>query len=133
MAWDLSGDERTEILGSLTEVGCDDEAIGYLPLPTLRGLGSSSADLIKAAAAKGLAAIHLHGDACCINGGALYVYDHRELSKLLTRHSVVLSKHGWPVAADRFVRMLAKVWLPESHPVTEVIRIAFGSRECRGK
>jgi hypothetical protein len=61
MIWDLSGDEREQIFSSLTAVGIDDKAIAYLPLPTLRGLGVSAVDLVKAAAAKGLAAVCLTG------------------------------------------------------------------------
>jgi hypothetical protein len=131
MIWDLSGNEREQILSSLTAVGTNEKAIGYLPLPTLRGLGISAAALTKLAAAKGLTAARVTGKHCCIKGGALYVYDHPQLSKLLASHAAVLSEYGWPADPDRFVHMVAQIWLPPSHPVTNVIRIAFADQECR--
>jgi hypothetical protein len=117
---------REEILNSLLLVG-PRKAVGYLPLNTIRKvLHMDLQSLVREATAKGLSAVVLEPDRCCIKSGALYVYDSGSLLDVLEASRIVLSKHGWPTDADGFIIRVASEWLEEASPIYPVIRQAFG-------
>jgi hypothetical protein len=125
---DLENEEfrRTFVLRSLTQVG-PEKPIGYLPLYTLRDFaGVDPAIICAEATARGLAAAQFGPDDCCIDSGALYIYDRQALSLLLQAHSEILVEVGIPREPELFVALIAAVWLEPEHPVYQIIAKAFG-------
>lgn len=112
----LTAEERECILGSLTAVGRL-KPIGYLPRCAIFNLLELSEDtLISEAALRGLVAISLGPTACCIKGGALYIYDRDALGKLLSAAAETLSACNMAIEPDEFVRQVAATWFDKSHP-----------------
>lgn len=118
--------EKEAILRNLSDVGFS-KSIGYLPLQTVeKFLRMDVDDLARLMRSKGLAARILSVDECCINSGAIYVYNTAALQKLLDENVEVLEASSWPSAADQFVSHVAKSWLEPDHAVFAVIQRAFG-------
>jgi len=63
---------------------------------------------------------------CCINSGALYVYDREGLTRLLATRAGMLEADNLPLDPDRFVAHIAAVWFQPNHPAYAVIAAAFG-------
>ena len=119
--------ERERLLSSLSQVG-PDKPIGYLPLYTLRDFAMvEPADVAADAAARGLVSAQFGPQACCIKSGALYVYHHDALKKLLLVHAVTLAVANMSVEPKQFVAQIAAAWLEPSHPVLPIIAEAFGN------
>ncbi len=118
--------ERERLLLSLSQVG-PNKTIGYLPLYTIRDFVQLSPETIAAdAAARGLASEQFGPEKCCINSGALYVYDREGLTRLLATHAGMLEADHLPLDPDRFVAHIAAVWFQPNHPAYAVIAAAFG-------
>ena len=121
-----SEQDRRQIFGSLDAVG-NDKPLGYLPLATLeKHLSMDICEVVTSLEGRGLKAKVFSPNECCINTGALYVYDPVPLQNVLNGALAVLERNGWPVVAESFVDYLAKSWVEPSHPVHPVIRQAFG-------
>jgi hypothetical protein len=127
MVHDLDAD-KSSILSSLTQVG-PAKPIGYLPLYTIRDiLQMEPRALARDAQARGLSAALLGPDRCCIKSGALYLFDRKSLEQLLQSSRQILSASRWPPDPEQFVARIAREWLDQAHPVTPVIRRAFGEQ-----
>ncbi len=121
----LSAEERKRIMVSITGVGLR-KPIGYLPLNTITNVLEISADtLADDARSRGLAAVTLTPDRCCINSGALYVYDYDALAELLLAFAETLSGCGLSTNPDEFVLQIAANWLDSSHAARPIIAAAF--------
>jgi hypothetical protein len=77
-------------------------------------------------AKRGLKARVFLANECCINSGALYVYDPATLQSVLNAASDVLERNKWPISAELFVDRVAKFWVEENDPVYPVIQRVFG-------
>jgi hypothetical protein len=121
-----SEQDRQRIFGNLTDVG-NAKSLGYLPLATLeKHLAidvTEAADLFEK---RGLKTRVFLANECCINSGALYVYDPSALQSILNAASDALERNKWPIVAALFVDRVAKNWVEQDHPVYAVIQQAFG-------
>jgi hypothetical protein len=121
---------RQLIFGSLASVG-HAKPVGYLPLSTLeKHLAMDVTAVADSFAKHGLKTKVFLANECCINSGALYVYDPCPLQSVLNAASNVLERNKWPIGAESFVDRVAKFWIEESDPVYAVIQRAFG--DCDG-
>jgi hypothetical protein len=121
----LDETERAAILDSLARVG-PTKALGYLPLYTVINILQITPEtLIVEAKDKGLSAMQLGPESCCIKSGALYVYDHDLLASILRAAADTLVTNKVPNDPDTFVRYIAANWFERDHPVCKVIAIAF--------
>jgi hypothetical protein len=121
-----SEDEQRILLRDLAEVG-PSKPVGYLPLHTIKDFVQLPPEaLLRAATARGLAAVQFGPDKCCIKSGALYVYDRKALANLLQAQSEALATAGLPPDPDRFVAHIATVWYARDHPASSIIASAFG-------
>jgi hypothetical protein len=130
MVWELDDEERNRILRSLILIG-PKKAVGYLPLYTIEGLGLRSEDIQTECASKDLVAVELGSTVCCIQSGALYVYDRSALEKLLNSSSANLKANDWPTDPDAFVRAIAMTWMEADHTIMPLIRKAFADEPCQ--
>ena len=118
---------RQLVFGSLAAVG-NAKPVGYLPLATLeKHLAMDVTEVADSFAKHGLKTRVFLANECCINSGALYVYDPSALQSVLNAASDVLERNKWPISAELFVDRLAKFWIEESNPVYPVIQRAFGN------
>jgi hypothetical protein len=123
---DLKEINKELILSSLNNVG-PSKSLGYLPLQTVhKQLSMKADDLARLIREKGLQAKIFSVEECCINSGAIYVYDLGALQNILDKDRAILEANTWPSDADQFVRHVAKFWLELNHPVYPVIQRAFG-------
>jgi hypothetical protein len=117
---------RNAILQSLALVG-PTKPIGYLPLYTIRDvLKMEPQSLARDAEARGLSASLFGADLCCIESGALYLFDRQSLWHLLQSSRAILLANHWPLDPLEFVARIAREWIDPSHPVAPVINRAFG-------
>lgn len=113
------------ILESLTLVG-PAKAVGYLPLQTVtQVLGLSVEDVIAQSTARGLRAISIGPQHCCIKSGALYVFDAGALEAILRVGSATLEQVNAPTDPEMFVRFIDHDWFVPDHPIMPIIRVAF--------
>ena len=118
---------RQLVFGSLAAVG-NAKPVGYLPLATLeKHLAMDVTEVADSFGERGLKTRVFLANECCINSGALYVYDPSALQSVLNAASDVLERNKWPISAELFVDRLAKFWIEESDPVYPVIQRAFGN------
>lgn len=121
--------EAEWLLRSLSKVG-PNKPVGYLPLYTLTAVAQLAPESIAAdAVARGLAAVRFGPEECCIQSGAIYIYDRVALSMLLRRHADTLAAEGVPSDPDHFVAHIAATWLEPSQAVYPIIAAAFGDVE----
>ncbi|AMJ60499.1 hypothetical protein [Bosea sp. PAMC 26642] len=119
-------EQRADILESLAQVGRD-KAIGYLPMPTvLKILRLTIPAVEREFANSDRSVLALSPDECCINGGAVYVFDQQALAALLRASDALLASLGWPTDNEGFVRKIAAEWLTADHPLIGLVREAFG-------
>ena len=119
-------EQRAVILESFTRVG-PDKAIGYLPMPTVLKILRLTIPAVEREFASGhRAVLPLGPDKCCINGGAVYVFDQMALAALLRTSGAQLARLGWPADNEGFVRKIAAEWLGDDHPLMGLVREAFG-------
>lgn len=117
---------RQLVFGSLAAVG-NAKPVGYLPLATLeKHLAMDVTEVGDLFAKRGLKTRVFLANECCINSGALYVYDPSALQSVLNAASDVLARNKWPISAELFVDRVAKFWIEESDPVYAIIQRAFG-------
>jgi hypothetical protein len=117
---------RRLVFGSLAAVG-NAKPVGYLPLATLeKHLAMDVTEVADSFAKRGLKTRIFLANECCINSGALYVYDPSALQSVLNAASDVLARNKWPISAELFVDRVAKFWIEESDPVYAIIQRAFG-------
>jgi hypothetical protein len=123
---ELTLGEQANILRNLIEVGST-KSIGYLPLCTIRDfLGKDVRILAKEAINRGMSAIIVGPNECCIKSGALYVYNDSMLSNVLTSNLPLLRAAGCPMTPARFVRHIAATWFDANERIIPVIKSAFG-------
>ncbi|WP_186419187.1 hypothetical protein [Bosea sp. CS1GBMeth4] len=121
----MTPDIPSSVLESLTLVGST-KAIGYLPLQTVtQVLQLNVEDAIAHAAACGLNALSIGPQECCINSGALYVFDAAALEAILRNGVATLEQVNAPTDPTMFVRFIARYWFPADHPIMPIIRTAF--------
>ena len=114
------------LLRSLSRVG-PNKPVGYLPLYTLTDVAQLAPERVAAdAIARGLAAVRFGPDECCIQSGALYIYDRAALATVLRGQTDTLAAEGIPSDPDRFVAYIAATWLEPSHSAYAIIAAAFG-------
>jgi hypothetical protein len=113
--------ESSAILASLAEVG-PAKPIGYFR----DVLKIDPRALTRDGEAKGLSAALFGPDQCCIKSGALYLFDRQSLAHLIQSSRPILSASRWPLDPDQFVARIAREWIEPAHPVTPVIKRAFG-------
>ena len=124
----LADAEKIAVLSSLNRVG-PTKAIGYLPLYTITNvLQLVPETLATQAEARGLAAILLGPEQCCIKSGALYVYDRDALASILQDAADPLVRLNVPLDPDPFVQHIAANWFEPDHPVCAIIAIAFADK-----
>ncbi|MEI9916959.1 MAG: hypothetical protein WDN29_15460 [Methylovirgula sp.] len=117
--------EQRAMLRCVLEVG-PLKPIGYLPLSTITAAKSASEIVAASALTRGLAAIQFPPEACCIQSGALYVYDRAALAALLQVRAVAAAAAGLPVRVDAFAAHIASTWFERGHPAHPIIAAAFG-------
>jgi hypothetical protein len=118
--------ESDRIRHSLSLVG-PKKVVGYLPLYTIRDiLHARPEDLIEEAKSRGLCAIVLGPDRCCIKSGALYTYHRTGLQRLLEASTGALRASGLSADPDRFIEQIGSVWFEPNEPAWAVIKAAFG-------
>jgi len=121
----MTPDVPSYVLGSLTLVG-PAKAVGYLPLRTVTHvLELNVGDVITQAMARGLRAISIGPNHCCIKSGALYVFDAVALEAVLRVGSAALEQVNAPTDPEMFVRFIARDWFAPHHPIMPIIRAAF--------
>ncbi len=82
---------RRLVFGSLAAVG-NAKPVGYLPLATLeKHLAMDVTEVADSFAKRGLKTRIFLANECCINSGALYVYDSSALQSVLNAASDVLA------------------------------------------
>ena len=119
--------QKALALRSLKRVG-PTKAIGYLPLYTIvEFLQVTPETLVAEAEARGLKTLKLSAQQCCIDSGALYVYDHDELASILHIAQEILLEHELPGDPRCFVQHIAAHWFQCDHPLYVVIAKAFGA------
>ena len=119
-------EEQANILLSSMEVG-KTKSVGYLPLYTIRDfLRRDARALARQAADRGLSAMILNADECCIKSGALYFYDASMLSELPAKNFPIVRDAGCPTTPARFVRLVASTWFDANRPIVAEIKTAFG-------
>jgi len=119
-------EQRADILNSFTRVG-PDKAIGYLPMRTVLNILRLTIPAVEFEFASGnRTVLPLGPDECCIDGGAVYVFDRLALASLLRTSSAQLASLGWPTDNEGFVRKIAAEWLAADHPLLGLVREAFG-------
>jgi hypothetical protein len=120
-------EKRALILGHLKDMGTS-KSLGYLPLQTVqKHLSMNVDDFLQSMQEKGLQTKIISAEECCINSGAIYIYDLAALQRILDEERAILEANAWPSSAGQFVEHAAKDWLADSHPVFAVIQRAFGS------
>ena len=118
--------DRQRIFGSLAAVGSA-KSVGYLPLATLeKHLAMDVTAVADSFEKRGLKTRVFLANECCINSGALYVYDPSGLQNVLNAESDVLERNKWPISAELFVDRVARFWIEENDPVYAVLQRAFG-------
>jgi hypothetical protein len=117
--------EQRVLLRCLLEVG-PSKPIGYLPLGAIKAARSSREIVASSALARKLAVIEFPHGACCIESGALYVYDRAALATLLKERAVAAAAAGLPLQSDAFVAHIAATWFAPDHPAIPIIVAAFG-------
>ncbi|MBV8848003.1 MAG: hypothetical protein JOZ16_00275 [Methylobacteriaceae bacterium] len=126
MAGPIPDDMKKKIFDDLARVG-EGKAIGYLPAGTIcNPLNGCMATIEAGMLARGLEAMAFDAEQCCIQGGALYVFDRQALQKLLASSSELLAANQWPQDQERFVRRIASEWLEPDHPLIALVKSAFG-------
>jgi hypothetical protein len=119
-------ERRAFVLRSLTRVG-PEKPVGYLPLNTLVNFAEVEPARVSAEAiARGIAAVQFGPDECCIQSGALYLYDPQALGRLLQAHADTLAATGMPTEPEPFIAQIAAVWIEADHPAYRIIAKAFG-------
>jgi hypothetical protein len=122
----LPTEERDQILTSLTSVGAN-KPVGYLPLYTVRVVLEACEDLLIAEArSRGLDAVSLGPEKCCIKSGAVYVFDRHALRELLSASAHTLKRCRVATEPDEFVLQIAAIWFEPSHAAYPIIAAAFG-------
>jgi hypothetical protein len=117
--------EQRAMLRCVLEVG-QSKPIGYLPLSDIRAAKSASEIVAVSALARGLAAIQFPPEVCCIESGALYIYDRAALAALLKERACAAAVAGLPLQPDAFVAHIAANWFERDHPAHPIIAAAFG-------
>jgi hypothetical protein len=121
-----SQQDRQLVLSSLDAVGRA-KPLGYLPLNTLeRHLSMNVGEVAGRLAKRGLKTKVFSAQDCCINGGAIYIYDESALQGVLDGALHLLKGNQWPNTVEQFVDRVSKDWIEPSHPVYPVIKQAFG-------
>ncbi len=121
-----SEQDRQRIFGNLAAVG-NAKPLGYLPLATLeKHLEMDVTKVADSFEKQGLKTRVFLANECCINSGALYVYDPAALQSVLNAGLEVLERNKWPIAAALFVDRVAKHWVEPDDPAYPVIQQAFG-------
>jgi hypothetical protein len=105
----------------------EEKPVGYLPIKTVeRHIGISIPAYKSMIESRGNSCSVFPPEESCINSGAIYAYNKLYLDKILKDNLDILSKNGWPVAAEDFIRKIASGWLDDASPIMPIIKKAFG-------
>lgn len=125
MIRELSAEEKTVVLESLTKVG-KGKCVGYLPIQAIEKFLKRSPIAVKESLEKNNIGIEIiDAEECCITSGALYAYDRGALERILQENQGVLISEGWPTEPRQFILRIARDWIDESHPVHPIISRVF--------
>ena len=116
------------LLKDLLDVGST-KLLGYLPLETISGCGTTADAITAEVEAKGMTTFLFAKGKCNTASGALYVADLKRLQSFLhlPRQSVILQKTKWPTDAAEFIRKVATA-IAEDKDLYAVIALAFNDR-----
>jgi len=103
-----------------------EKAVSYLPIGTIeRDLGITAQMYKSIIEDMGNEAIIIYQPECCINSGAVYAYNYKELANILLYFGDLLRNNDWPTDPAAFIRRIAAEWLDEKNLIIPVIRKAF--------
>ena len=107
--------------------------LGYLPLKTIRSCGFKPGEVASDLEGRQLQTRFCTKEECKIAGGALYVWDHDALNRLLDTHRSILERHKWGVTPDEFVQDAITKDVPrDSHPeLYALVGQAFSDRRFK--
>jgi hypothetical protein len=117
--------EQRQLLDSLLEIG-PSKPLGCFPITVIIYANSAPEIVAAAALAHGLAAVKFPAEACCIQSGALYVYDRAALKAFLQARAAAVSAAGLPLQPDAFVVQIATVRFAPEHAAHPIIAAALG-------
>ena len=117
--------EQRQMLDSLLAIGPSRPLICF-PISAIIDANSAPEIVAASALALGLAAVKFPAETCCIQGGALYVYDRAALKAFLQVSAVAVSAAGLPLQPDAFVVRIATVRFPAEHLARPIIAAALG-------
>lgn len=121
-----------KLMDDLRQVG-PQKPLGYLPIDTLIKICKTSPESVeKELHEKGLKTLRLQDEETNVVGGALYAYDENSLQELLTTHQELLTKEGWPINSESFIRNLV-VHAPQKTDLFNLIADAFNDQTNPGR
>ena len=129
-----NSDEKQGLLDDLLNVGSD-KPMGYLPLSTLRDVcdNDSLQGVLCILVLKGLTVVSVPEGECTVAEGALWVWDHKALGRLLWANQGMLYREKWPVDADAFARRVMVDHAERFTPLFTLIADAFGDKKNFGR
>jgi hypothetical protein len=117
--------EQRQMLDSLLAIGQLRPLVCF-PISAIIDANSAPEIVAASALARGLAAVKFPTETCCIQGGALYVYDRAALKAFLQVRAVAVSAAGLPLQPDAFVVQIATVRFPADHFARPIIAAVLG-------
>jgi hypothetical protein len=117
--------EQRQMLDSLLAIGQSRPLVCF-PITVIIQADSAPEIVAASALAQGLAAVKFPAEVCCIQGGALYVYDRAALEAFLKARAVAVSAAGLPSQPDAFVVQIATVRFAREHAAHRIIAAALG-------
>jgi hypothetical protein len=117
--------EQRAMLDSLPAIG-QSRPLSCFPISVIIDAHSAPEIVAASALAQGLAVVKFLGEACCIQGGALYVYDRAALKAFLQARAVAVSAVGLPLQPDAFVVQIATVRFGPDHAAHTIIAAVLG-------
>jgi hypothetical protein len=114
------------ILDSHINVGKEKPA-SYLPIKTVECVIGISIPAYEAMieSTGNQSSVFLSGE-CCIDSGAVYVYNNIYLGKILKDNLNIIIKNNRPATIEEFIRKIASEWFDDESPIMPIIRKAFG-------
>ena len=104
-----------------------EKSVSYLPIKTIEGVIGITISAYKFMIEnRGNQAVVFSSDECCIKSGAVYAYNRVYLDAVLKENQDVLSRNGWPIVSEDFIKRIASEWLDDESPIMPVVKRAFG-------
>jgi hypothetical protein len=117
--------EQRQMLDSLLAIGQSRPLICF-PISAIIDANSAPEIVAASALALGLAAVKFPNETCCVQGGALYVYDRAALKAFLQVRAVAVGAAGLPLQPDAFVVQIATIRFPAEHLARPIIAAVLG-------